>query len=464
MIELNIHTKSKTVALLFLLSGVTGTSCIRDGNQNPNFLVIITDDQTYRAVGYNNELVKTPNIDKLATNGLIFNRAYVSSPVCVASRASLMTGMYPQTNGTVALNSKSFITNVVTDKRYKTLPQILNEAGYTTWFCGKSHLGSPSDYGFQAGDESHDYTDKRTFEDASEFISRIAATKDQQPFFLWVAARQPHLPLLPEEKWIDLYEGNEIPLDKNFREKPVPVSFYNQGLPGENFYRDSNYTKNYKNLPAGPPRSSEIVREFSMAYYATVSHLDYQIGELIEQMYSKELMKNTIVIFLSDNGYFLGNHGLGNKLTMHEESVRIPFFIYWDKLIKRSARTDALISCIDIFPTILDLAKINIPDFTQGISLKSLLSGSSEHIRAYVVSESVGPGGKIGEGHRMVVKGEWKYMLSDIGDEALFNLNNDIYELDNLIKHQEYKEKVSELKSNLMEWQRLTGDRKTIPD
>ena len=207
MIELNIHTKSKTVALLFLLSGVTGTSCIRDGNQNPNFLVIITDDQTYRAVGYNNELVKTPNIDKLATNGLIFNRAYVSSPVCVASRASLMTGMYPQTNGTVALNSKSFITNVVTDKRFKTLPQILNEAGYTTWFCGKSHLGSPSDYGFQAGDESHDYDDKSTFEDASEFINRIAATKDQQPFFLWVAARQPHLPLLPDKKWIDLWES-----------------------------------------------------------------------------------------------------------------------------------------------------------------------------------------------------------------------------------------------------------------
>jgi arylsulfatase A-like enzyme len=206
------------------------------------------------------------------------------------------------------------------------------------------------------------------------------------------------------------------------------------------------------------------MREFSKIYYATISHLDAQIGKLIEQMESRGLMENTMIIFLSDNGYFLGNHGLGNKLTMHEESVRIPFFIYWDQLKKKSVHTDALISSIDLFPTILELAGAELPEYCQGVSLNPLLSGSSAYIREYVVSESVGVGGSLGHGHRMVVTDEWKYMLSDVGDEALFHLRNDLYELDNLVNNQQRIKIVNKLKKNLAQWKELTGDEKKIPD
>lgn len=464
MTQLKYETFIKKILALYLLSGFLIPGCKKEVTKDPNFLVIITDDQSYRAIGYNNEQVSTPNLDLLAQKGVIFNRTYISTPVCAASRASLLTGLYPQTNGTVALDEESFKKIIVQEEKYKTLPKLLNESGYTTWFSGKSHIGPPHDYGFQYGEETFDYDDKRAFQDASDFIDRIAASEDQQPFLLWMAARQPHVPLHPSQEWLGLYENMEIYPDENFREAPPAESFYNQGLPGENFYRDTDYTDNYKNLPAGPPRSADTIKEFIKAYYATVSHLDYQIGELIKKMKSKGLMENTVVIFLSDNGYFLGNHGLGNKLTMHEESVRVPFFIYADKFKKKDLRTEAIISSIDIFPTILELAKTKIPDYSQGISLVPFLSGSTDKIRDYVVSESVGVGGSVGEGHRMVVTEDWKYMLSMDGDEALFNLKNDLYELKNLVNEEQYSEKLSELKNDLRKWKSMTGDKKIIPE
>lgn len=444
-----------------MFSGLSLTGSISKGATRPNFLIILTDDLTYRAIGYNNELVKTPNIDKLARQGIIFDRAYTTTPVCAASRASLLTGLYPQTNGTVALNTAAFIKNIVKEKRYKTLPQFLNETGYSTRFCGKSHLGDPKDYGFQSGEETPDYDDKRAFQDVNGFINEPDFGK--KPFLIWLAVRQPHLPLKPEQKWLDLYFDYDIPIEKNFLEKPPSESFYNQGLPGEHFYRDCDYNDNYKNLPAGPPRSPEVIRQFTKAYYATISHLDSQIGEFINQLKSKGLMENTVIIFLSDNGYFLGNHGLGNKLTMHEESVRVPMFIVWDKLRKNQAHSDALVSGVDILPTILDLAGVKIPDYLQGISLKPLLSNPSSKPHKYVVSESVGVGGELGTGHRMAVTDKWKYILSDIGAEALFNLEDDPFELDNVIKAKKNHEKVITLKGYLNNWKNLTGDKKNIP-
>jgi arylsulfatase A-like enzyme len=451
---------NKIFCTVAIFSGIVISGWSVEKSNTPNFVVILADDLAYRAVGYNNAFLKTPNIDSLARQGIIFNRAYTASPVCVASRAAMLTGLYPQTNGTVALNTESFIKNIVAEKRFKTLPQYLNEAGYKTYLCGKSHLGDPTEYGFQKGEETFDYDDQRAFRDASGYIDEIAAAEEHRPFFLWMAVRQPHVPLKPAQNWLDLYSENDVRLDINFLDRPPVESFCNQGLPGENFYRDSDYRDNYKNLPAGPPRSPEIMREFSKAYYATISHLDNQIGELIKQLDSKGLMKNTIIIFLSDNGYFLGNHGLGNKLTMHEESVRVPFFIYSEKFGKKNSVSNNIISSLDLFPTLLDLAAIPIPDYLQGKSLKPVLSDPSARVRDYMVSESVGVGGELGTGHRMVVTDSWKYMVSDTGEEALFNLNNDLYELKNLIKGNEYLGKASELKTSLKEWKKLTGDKK----
>jgi arylsulfatase A-like enzyme len=445
--------------VFFLLVVLAGYS--QEDAERPNFLIIFTDDQTYRAIGYNNVLVQTPNLDSLARQGIIFNMAYTSTPVCTASRASILTGLYPQTNGTVALNTKSFIENIVKGKRYRTLPDFFNDAGYTTFFSGKSHLGNPQDYGFALGEESFDYDDKKAFRDVSDFINQLNSR--QKPFLVWLAPRQPHVPLKPEQKWLDLYAKINIPLEGNFLERPPLESFYNQGLPGENFYRDSDYTNNYKDLPGGPPRSAAVIKEYTKAYYATISHLDSQIADLVEQLKANNLMDNTVIIFLSDNGYFLGNHGLGNKLTMHEESVRVPMFIHWGKLKRKGRQSDALVSSVDVLPTILDLAGLNTPDYLQGFSLRPILFNRSVQIRDYIVSESVGVGGELGTGHRMVRTEKWKYILSDVNDEALIDSENDLYEINNLIDDIRHQEQLLILRKYYKNWRSFVADRKPFP-
>lgn len=432
------------------------TTLGQDDPKKPNFLVIFTDDQTYRAIGYNNPEVLTPSLDALAKKGLIFNKAFTSTPVCAASRASILTGLYPQTNGTVALDSKSFIQNVAKDKKYQTIAHYLTNNGYTTYFSGKSHLGAPKDYGFTFGEESYDFDDKSAFEELSNFIED--PDFGAKPFFIWLAPRQPHVPLKPDQQWLDLYSEKNISLENNFLESPKKMSVFNQGLPGENFYRDSDYTDNYKNLPAGPPRSEEVIKAFSKAYYATITHLDFQIGNLIKQLKASGQMENTVLIFLSDNGYFLGNHGLGNKLTMHEESVRVPMFFYWDKLNLDQQQTDALVSSVDIFPTILDLAGLPIPKYLQGKSILPILKDQSAQINQFVASESVGVGGKIGTGHRMIRTSEWKYMITDTDEELLFNLSEDLYEKNNLFDHELYESVKQQLVGYYQEWKNLVGD------
>tara|TARA_R110002050_G_scaffold295966_1_gene455420 strand:- start:186 stop:1547 length:1362 start_codon:yes stop_codon:yes gene_type:complete len=446
---------------LLVLFGCSTIVFGQKDNSKPNFVVIFTDDQTYRAIGYNNSEVLTPNLDNLAKKGLIFNKAFTSTPVCAASRASVFTGLYPQTNGTVALDRNSFINNIVNENKYNTMAEFLQDEGYTTYFSGKSHLGNPQDYGFRFGYESNSFDDEIAFKEVSNFIEK--EDFGEQPFFIWLAPRQPHVPLKPAQQWLELYPLENISIEKNFLTTPEQESVFNQGLPGEHYYRDSDYTNNYKNLPAGPPRSTEVISEFTKAYYATITHLDFQIGYFINQLKDSGHMENTVFIFLSDNGYLLGNHGLGNKLTMHEESVRIPMFIYWDQLKIDVHESEALVSSTDLLPTILNIAGLPIPEYLHGKSVLPILKDPSVSINDFIASESVGVGGKVGTGHRMIRSPEWKYIITDINDELLFNLSDDPYELNNLIDKDAYESILVKLKGYYQEWRDLVGDEKLIP-
>ena len=162
--------------------------------EKPNIIVIFTDDQTYRAIGYSDPAVKTPHLDALAASGIAFERAYVASPICAASRASMMTGLFPQQHGVVALDQRSFARyRAPSQSSEQNLPERLKKAGYLTAFYGKSHLGKPKTYGFDTGDELRGHDDVETFKQASAFIK---SRKDlNQPFFLWLAALDPKLPL-----------------------------------------------------------------------------------------------------------------------------------------------------------------------------------------------------------------------------------------------------------------------------
>lgn len=426
----------------------------------PNFVVIFTDDQTYSAIGYNNPDVKTPHLDKLASRGIIFNKAFVASPICAASRASMMSGVFPQQHGVIALDSKRFSQYRSGGAReHYTLGRQLQAAGYHCAFWGKSHIGDPLEYGFSEGRETGPYDDTVTFREAEQFLARAAA--DPRPFFLWVAPRQPHVPLKPGDRWLELYDENKFRLSANFREAPFDESINNQGVPGELFYRDSDYTQNWQNLPAGPPRDEDIIRRFMKAYYATISHLDDQVGRLVSRLETSRLAEDTVIIFLSDNGYHLGNHGLGNKITMHEESVRVPMFITGPRFGYPGMKSDALVSSLDVYPTVLELAGIEPPPHLMGRSLVPLIEKPSASFREVVFSECTGVGGKPGDGHRMARGPRWKYVLTDTDEEYLFDEQKDFDELKNVIgvDDADTKTVLAKLRPALIDWMKTIGDR-----
>ncbi|UCD28913.1 MAG: sulfatase-like hydrolase/transferase, partial [Planctomycetota bacterium] len=174
------------------------------------------------------------------------------------------------------------------------------------------------------------------------------------------------------------------------------------------------------------------------------------------------LEKNTLIIFLSDNGYHLGNHGVGNKLLMYEESVRVPFIVNYPGVIKAGQVIDELVSSLDVMPTILDFAGIPIPKGLEGKSLKPILTGKTSRLREEVFSECCGVSG-LGIGHRMVRTKRWKYMLSDVNDEALFDLKNDPYELKNLVNEPAVQQQLQHLRKSLADWMDRVGDRHARP-
>jgi len=443
-----------------------GLSASLLADKAPNFVVILSDDHAYRAIGYQNPVVKTPNMDWLATEGFRFDRAFTASPICAASRASIYSGMFPQQHGTVGLSGSGFKKSVVEEKRFATLPAILEKAGYHTALYGKSHLGEPTTFGFAEGREIGDVNDEETFAEADNFLVREA--KSGRPFLLWLTPRNPHLPLSAPQHFKDIYKDAVIQLDPNWRESPLMESFVNQGPAGAILFRDcknSIYPKAPAGLIAGPPRSEANMKEVIKAYYGDVSCLDEQIGRLVKQLKANGLYENTVIIYFADNGYNLGNHGLGNKVTMHEESVRVPMFIHSPLLPVKQAKSDALVSSLDVYPTILDLAGIPAPPHLMGKSLRPVLKNPSAVVRDYVVSECVGPPEtRLGTGHRMVRTDRYKYILSSSNEEAFFDLQKDPYELNNLISNPELKGEIENHRKRLHDWMTSVGEKRLTMD
>jgi len=429
----------------------------------PNFVVILSDDHAYRAIGYRNPDVKTPNMDRLAAEGFRFDRAFTASPICAASRASIYSGVFPQQHGSVGLSRPGFLKNVVEEKRFATLPAVLEKAGYHTALYGKSHLGEPTTFGFTEGRELNDVNDDETFAEADKFLSREA--KSGRPFLLWLTPRNPHLPLTAPQRFKDIYKDADIKLDPNWRESPLVQSFFNQGPAGEAIAFRDNKNLVYPNAPAGctggPPRNEAQMKEVIKAYYGDISCLDEQIGRLIEQLKANGLYENTVIIYFADNGYFLGNHGLGNKITMHEESVRVPMFIHSPLLPVKHARSDALVSSLDVYPTILDLAGVPAPSHLMGKSLRPVLKNPAATVRDHVVTECVGiPESRLGVGPRMVRTDRYKYILSDADEEAFFDLKNDPYELNNLVGSPELKSEIEKHRKMLRDWMTSVGEKR----
>ena len=428
-----------------------------------NVLFIIADDLNCDLGSYGNSVVKTPNIDRLAEMGVLFENAHNQYPLCGPSRASFMTGMY--TNQTKITENNMNLRNSVPD--VITLGQRFRQQGYQSVRIGKVfHYDNPSAIGTSGNDDiySWDQTVNPYGRDKIEeykintlkprryggTLSWLAADgKDEEqtdgigaseaikklddfatnntPFFLTVGFFRPHTPFVAPKKYFDLYDREKIEIPK------IP-SDYLATLP-EPAVKSIRAKKNQLNL------EKELAQEIKEAYYSTISFVDAQVGRLLDHLKSSGLDKNTIIVFTSDHGYHMGEHGHWQKQTLFDNATRIPLIISFPNMKNKGGISKSPVELIDLYPTLMDLTGINIPEHVVGKSLEPLMKNLKASVRGSALT-------RWRKGYSIKTK---RFRLTKWGSNGelgyeLYDHKNDKKELINLARNQDYNEIMDSLK------------------
>ena len=436
---------------------------ISHSEEKLNVLLIIADDLNCDLGAYGNSVVKTPNIDRLAERGVLFENAHSQYPWCGPSRASFMTGMY--TNQTKITNNNMNLRNSVPD--VITLGQRFRQQGYQSVRIGKIfHYDNPNAIGTSGNDDIYSWTqtvnpygrdkleeykintltprryggtlswlaaDGKDDEQtdgiaASEAIKKLDDfAKRDIPFFMAVGFFRPHTPFVAPKKYFDLYDREKI-------EIPEISSDYLATLP-EPAVKSIRAKKNQLNL------GKELAQEIKEAYYATISFVDTQVGRILDQLEANGLDKNTIVIFTSDHGYHLGEHGHWQKQTLFENATRIPLIISAPNSENKGEKSMSPVELIDLYPTLMDLTNISIPQHVVGKSLVPLIKNVNALVRKSALT-------RWRNGYSIKTK---RYRLTKWGSNGefgyeLYDHKNDKNELINLSSNQDYSEVMDSLK------------------
>jgi len=444
---------------ILVISAVFGSfySCHRvaknSNSKKPNILVLISDDQRWDQLSYaDNPLIpqlKTPNMDKLARQGVYFNNAFVTTPICAVSRASIMTGKYSCTHGMNHFNTP--ITEEVLSKSY---PALLHDSGYKTGILGKWGMGIDGTEDvfdlFNAWANQGAYfhsTDSGKIHNSEWLAIRtgefLESCTPEQPFCLTVCFKSPHHPYQPDERDKDLFDEAHIPK----RETDTPEGY--QAMAPHVMEKSLNRWCYFDE------RKDEATKNrFEKDFLRCVISLDRSVGKIMQTLEELNLSDNTLVIYLSDNGYLWGEHGLGGKWLLYEESIRVPMIIQWpgvpDKM--RGVKLDKLALNIDIAPTILDIAGVPIPSEMDGMSLYPLLMDENSPSRSDFFMEHadiIDVENPIPDS-KGVRTDEWKYIRYlnvEPEVEEIYNLKEDPLESQNLINDTNY----IEIKNHLLE-------------
>lgn len=435
-------------------------------SRRPNVLLIMADDLNNDLGTYGHPVVKTPHIDRLAARGRRFDRAYNQFPLCSPSRVSLLTGLRPDTTRIHDLqtNFRSVLPDVV------TLPQMFRNNGYLVARVGKIyHYGNPGQigtsglddpaswdqfvnprgidkdeephvtnltptrqlgsalayYASPAADEAH--TDGKV---ASETIQLLEQNTDR-PFFIGAGFYRPHCPYIAPRKYFDLY-----PLDRI----PAPAAAVESRAPPAAWFTN-------------PPHwgiSEQGQRESIRAYYASVSFLDANVGRLLDALERLHLTDNTIVVFVSDHGYHLGEHGQWMKQTLFERSARVPFIVAGPGITPRGS-TQRVVELLDLYPTLAALTGLRPPRALHGRSLAPLLKnpeGKWDHPAITQVRR--GPAASPYMGYSIRTE-KWRYTEWDGGKRGaeLYNELNDPREEKNLAADPGHQKVVGEMQRRL---------------
>ena len=370
--------------LCCFFSGILQIGFAKDDLKKPNIIFFLADDMRWDVMGCaGNKIIQTPNLDKLADKGVKFDNAFVTTSVCCCSRASILTGQYVARHGI-----NDFNTSFSNEAFALTYPMLLKDVNYQVGFIGKYGIGKKTegveekfDYfwgtatqpNYENKDENGDYI-HYTDMVANHIDEFFETTDEDKPFCLSVSFKAPHVQDDDLRQFIYNPRFKEFYTDDVIAEEPTNTIEEWERFPA--FFKENNEARNrWKIRFSNPEQYQESVK----GYYRLISGLDKVIGNVLEKLKTKGLEENTIIIFFSDNGFYLGEHGLAGKWYGHEPSIRVPFIIYNPMHQQNigSVISDFVLN-IDIAPTILSYAGIEIPEEMQGKDLTPLISSTSK--------------------------------------------------------------------------------------
>ena len=422
----------------------------------PNILFIAVDDLRPELGCYGSKVALSPNIDRLAASGTIFERAYCQVPVCGASRASLMTGMYPTADRFVRYYARA-------DQDAPDVPDLptwLREHGYTAigngkiyhdWNDSKESWDSffrPNDFkiyhlpenlalpkgkepAYEAADVSDDlYSGGEMTNKVIQDLRRAKA--EGSPFFITAGYAKPHLPFNAPKRYWDLYDREKIELVDN---PYIPI-----GAPREAIHQWNELRGMYGGIPNEGALSDELARTLMHGYYACISYTDAMIGRLLDELEELCMRENTIVILWGDHGWQLGEHSLWCKHSLFETSLHAPLIISAPGE-SSGQRVESLVEFVDIYPTLCELAGVDIPSHAQGRSLASLIRDPDAPFKEAIFGRY--------HGGECVRTDSYQYSEWTSGARMLYNHNTDPDENLNIAEDPRYKEIVESHKSLL---------------
>ncbi|SDW30618.1 Arylsulfatase A [Lutibacter oricola] len=436
-------------------------------DERPNIIFLLSDDQTSIATGcYGNDQVVTPNMDNLAADGILFANHYNTTSICMASRASIMTGMYEYKTGCNFMHG-----SLRKEKFQKSYPVILRQAGYFTGFAGK--------FGFPVSDEEgwddknmkvipadefdmwgggpgqtqyataknpsiakyakeYPHSTRAYGAWANDFISE--AKKSGKPFCMSISFKAPHLPFTPDKYFDYVYENKKYKKPANYGAENAqhlsPQAKSGRQYNSYNFWRDSE--ENYQ--------------EAISKYNQLIHGVDYVLGMIRKSLKEQGVDKNTIIIFTSDNGYSCGAHNFGGKVLPYEEASKSPLIIYDPRVPKnkRGQKREIVTANIDMAPTILTYAGVNIPENMDGENLIPLINKSKGINRETVALTNMWGNDEIQA--MSVVSKDWKYIYWQYANEKmqpveeLFNIGNDRLEMNNVANNSTYNKQLNRMR------------------
>ncbi len=466
---------------LFSLSQLFGQEFKR-----PNIILIMADDHAINAISaYGSTLINTPNIDRIAEEGMLFENCFSTNSICNPSRASIMTGKYSHVHG--------ITTNYISPGNdHVTYPELLKDAGYQTALIGKTHfreetncIKSLDHYMISHGAEYHDpeflekgnnlrvyegYVTDIVTEKGIDWMKKCDKTK---PFMLMLHHPAPHMPFQANSELFELYKNYSYPepisftdSSKNKVDSPRPFNITMEGLMRfqgrENVW--GKYAWKAPEELEGDQLKKWIYQRYMRAYISCIQSLDENVGTVLNYLKETGMEENTIVIYTSDQGFFLGEHGWYDKRFFYEESIRMPLIIRYPD-IPGGARNELTVLNIDLPETILNMADVSIPADMQGVSLVPLLADQKveawRDAMYYHYYESQEDSPLPVMNHYGIRTSRYKLIrfYDDKNDHwELFDLDTDPHELHNVYEDQTYSMVKEELFKRLVQSRTEYGD------